>query len=449
LSWQTIAGYSAAEGVQFDPSGPQEYAPDTNFLFNLQALSSWTSGGAINANSPGARIMSAVSGVNDNATGLTINVANTLASATGVTEIGAELYGVSKGASGSTAISAGLSAYAGGHGTNYPALFTHGSVGIGTSAPLELLDVNGNIRISGVNGLRITEGSNATMGVATLSGGTIPVSTTKVTANSNIFLTDQTSSGTPGTPYVSARNPGTNFTIKSTSGTDGSTVAWWIVEPPFVYDHTYTSSSTLVVPAGVTSIRVTGYGGAGGGGGGGAKISITLIGGAGGGGGGGAGGFVPTTYVTVHSGETLTITVGAAGTAGTGGTTTPTNATNGGTGGTTTISGSVSGTIFSAVGGTGGTAAVNATGIASTNGGALGAGGTAPTTPAGGIAGISGTAGTNGTTSVVSGGTGGSGPGSSNTGGAGGTGFGTGTLTTKGNGGAGTAGAAGSVEISY
>lgn len=80
-------------------------------------------------------------------------------------------------------------------------------------------------------GLRVKEGDNATLGVATLVGGTVTVNTTEVTANSRIFLTAQDTGGTPGALRVSARSAGTSFTITSTSGTDTSTVAWFLVEP--------------------------------------------------------------------------------------------------------------------------------------------------------------------------------------------------------------------------
>jgi len=80
-------------------------------------------------------------------------------------------------------------------------------------------------------GLLIKEGTNATLGTATLVGGTITINTTKVTANSRIFVTIQTAGGTVGTQYVSARTAGTSFDITSTSGTDTSTIAWFIVEP--------------------------------------------------------------------------------------------------------------------------------------------------------------------------------------------------------------------------
>lgn len=80
-------------------------------------------------------------------------------------------------------------------------------------------------------GLNIREGTNARMGLATLSAGTVTVNTTKVTANSRIFLTAQSSGAAPGALRVSARTAGTSFTITSTSGTDTSTVAWVILEP--------------------------------------------------------------------------------------------------------------------------------------------------------------------------------------------------------------------------
>lgn len=80
------------------------------------------------------------------------------------------------------------------------------------------------------NGIKIAEGSNAKMGTSTLSGGTVTVSTTAVTANSRIFLTAQTSGAAPGALRVSAITAGTSFVITSTSGTDTSSVAWLIVD---------------------------------------------------------------------------------------------------------------------------------------------------------------------------------------------------------------------------
>lgn len=81
-------------------------------------------------------------------------------------------------------------------------------------------------------GLEISEtGSAPAMGVATLVGGTVTVPTTRVTANSRIFLTVQTPGGAQGFLDAGTRVAGTNFTITSTSGTDTSTVAWLLAEP--------------------------------------------------------------------------------------------------------------------------------------------------------------------------------------------------------------------------
>lgn len=101
------------------------------------------------------------------------------------------------------------------------------------------LQVLGTLEVDGASltlgtaggGLKVKEGTNATMGTATLVAGTVVVSTTKVTANSRIFLTAQTSGAAPGALRVSARTAGTSFTITSTSGTDTSLVAWFLLEP--------------------------------------------------------------------------------------------------------------------------------------------------------------------------------------------------------------------------
>ncbi|MFE4420452.1 glycosyl hydrolase family 28-related protein [Streptomyces sp. NPDC056817] len=79
--------------------------------------------------------------------------------------------------------------------------------------------------------VRIKEGVNAKMGVATLVAGTVTVNTTAVTATSRIQLTTQSPGGTVGAPYVNTRVAGTSFTIKSTSSTDTSVVGWMIVDP--------------------------------------------------------------------------------------------------------------------------------------------------------------------------------------------------------------------------
>lgn len=80
-------------------------------------------------------------------------------------------------------------------------------------------------------GLIIDE-TNERMGIATLSGGTVVVNSSSVTANSRIFLTINGGTLTNvGTPYVSTRTVGTSFTITSTNASDVSDVAWVIIEP--------------------------------------------------------------------------------------------------------------------------------------------------------------------------------------------------------------------------
>lgn len=95
-------------------------------------------------------------------------------------------------------------------------------------------DANGQFILSTVGrGISVAEGSNAKMGVATLVGGTVVVSTTAVTANSRALLTCQ-SLGTVAVPSgygVSARTAGTSFTILASAPTDTSVIAWMLVEP--------------------------------------------------------------------------------------------------------------------------------------------------------------------------------------------------------------------------
>lgn len=103
-----------------------------------------------------------------------------------------------------------------------------------TASPTFTGDVNsstGSVLISTAGqGVRVKTGTNAKIGTATLVAGTATVANTSVTANSRIFLTSNTDGGTPGWLRVSAKTNGTSFVITSSSGTDTSTVAWYIVE---------------------------------------------------------------------------------------------------------------------------------------------------------------------------------------------------------------------------
>lgn len=116
-----------------------------------------------------------------------------------------------------------------GTGTGYAAFF---NAPTGATTNRAVGTVGDVVLTTAGNGLYVKEGSNATMGTATLSSGTITVNTTKVTANSRIFLTINGGTLTNvGTPYVSARSAGTSFTITSTNASDASNVAWIIIEP--------------------------------------------------------------------------------------------------------------------------------------------------------------------------------------------------------------------------
>lgn len=117
--------------------------------------------------------------------------------------------------------------------------------------------------------------------------------------------------------------------------------------------HTFTSSSTFTVPAGVNQIYAKVVGGGGGGGGGNSNVSSPA-------GGGGAGAFANQDFLPVTPTEVLTITVGTGGTGGAAGGT-------GGTGGTGVDSMIKRSTAVllagkGAVGGGGGTATLTGTG---------------------------------------------------------------------------------------
>lgn len=72
---------------------------------------------------------------------------------------------------------------------------------------------------------RANQGFSA-KGTAVLVAGTKAVADTKITASSRINLFVQTPAGTQGAPFISALTAATGFTIKSTSATDTSTIAY-------------------------------------------------------------------------------------------------------------------------------------------------------------------------------------------------------------------------------
>lgn len=88
------------------------------------------------------------------------------------------------------------------------------------------LKVNGSALMMGT--VNITAGANKAVNTATLSGGTVTVSNTTVTASSIIYVTGQNCSSC-GAYYISAKTAGTSFTITSTNASDASTVAFLII----------------------------------------------------------------------------------------------------------------------------------------------------------------------------------------------------------------------------
>jgi len=97
-----------------------------------------------------------------------------------------------------------------------------GTVSI-TNTDLQILNIG--------SGLKVKSGTNCKLGQATLSAGSVVVSNTSVTSNSNIFTTIQDpNGGTPGALYLTAITAGTGFTINSTSLLDTSIVSWNIIE---------------------------------------------------------------------------------------------------------------------------------------------------------------------------------------------------------------------------
>lgn len=88
-----------------------------------------------------------------------------------------------------------------------------------------------NFAVASGGKYKVPTGANQIAGTATLVGGTVTVNNTLVSASSIIMLTHQTNAGTAGFVSVTARSAGASFTITSSSGTDTSSIGYFIVEP--------------------------------------------------------------------------------------------------------------------------------------------------------------------------------------------------------------------------
>lgn len=109
-----------------------------------------------------------------------------------------------------------------------------GNVGIGSSVPGQVLDIQGTLRISKLGGtLALASGTNGCQGQATLASGTVTVSTTCTPSTSQgIFLQDATTGSlvNVGTSTVGTVTGGTSFVINSSNALDTSNVNWWILK---------------------------------------------------------------------------------------------------------------------------------------------------------------------------------------------------------------------------
>lgn len=101
----------------------------------------------------------------------------------------------------------------------------------GSSAPTDTLQVTGNLNLDTAgNKIKITTGSNASAGTGTLSGGTVTISTTAVTASSLIFVTDTATTLTNvGSLSANTIVAGTSFNVTSTNVLDSSTFNWFLI----------------------------------------------------------------------------------------------------------------------------------------------------------------------------------------------------------------------------
>lgn len=111
-------------------------------------------------------------------------------------------------------------------------IFTNAVTG---NNPLTIASADDKVSVSGAllvgTKINITAGSNASVGTATLVGGTVTVSTTAVTSSSKIFLTDATTGALTniGTPTVGTIVNGTSFVINSSNVLDTSNINWIII----------------------------------------------------------------------------------------------------------------------------------------------------------------------------------------------------------------------------
>lgn len=111
----------------------------------------------------------------------------------------------------------------------------NGNLGIGTTNPGQLVDVQGTIRIAKIGAtISIVQGTNACAGTAILSTGTVTVSTTCTPSSANGFLITDLGGGVLaniGSLSIGTVTNQTSFVINSSNTLDSSNVYWEIHKP--------------------------------------------------------------------------------------------------------------------------------------------------------------------------------------------------------------------------
>lgn len=246
-----------ANGTMYDNGnvGIGTAAPQAKFhLANGNFLSGATptSFGAIKQVYSGADDGTNFLGIYNSATLLSYGISATLPAPTGTSTIGGYFKGLGIGgstSSGNHAIFGILNSAQSGSGigavawtitdTNVVQSFNNtldngsGNVGIGSANPGQALDVLGTVRITRLGStMAVASGTNGCQGQATLSTGTVTVTTNCTpTTSQGIFLTDaQTSIVNVGSVTIATVTSGSSFVIQSTNVADGSKVNWWIIK---------------------------------------------------------------------------------------------------------------------------------------------------------------------------------------------------------------------------
>lgn len=173
-------------------------------------------------------------GIFNSATGKYYALAPQLPAATGVAALAGYFNGMAVGGttnSGNNPIFGVLTPAQGGSGVGSTA-FGVTDTNVVTTFNTKLDDGTGNVVLTVAGkGITLKSGSNARIGTGTLSGGTLVVANTSVTANTRIFLTDTTSGALTNVGSLTVvTSAGVGFTVNSTNVLDASTFNWILFE---------------------------------------------------------------------------------------------------------------------------------------------------------------------------------------------------------------------------